>query len=500
MQQDIFVNCNMLETRVAVIEQKKLEQYFIERHDTKRIVGNIYKGIVESVLPGMGSSFVKLGLERNGFLYVSDVTPGGLTYDIEDVDEVARPQQKHHKLPSIGDLLKRNDEVLVQVVKGPIGTKGPRLTTNISMPGHFVVLMPMGGTVGISKRIESREERDRIRKILDEIKFPKNIGLIVRTAAEGIAKRDLAREIRYLMRLWSRIRDRARRVKAPGMAYEEYNLVLRIGRDMLTKDVSRIEIDSKDEFRHLSRFLRSFSPAFRSRVRLYSGNVPLFEKYDINRQIEKLVTRNVKLKCGGHIVIDETEGLVAIDVNSGKFVGRRNLEETVFKTNLEAAEEIARQLRLRDLGGIIVIDFIDMEVNDHRKKVFGTLSSAIERDRAKTKILNMSSLGVVEMSRQRMRKSLEGLIYQSCPYCSGKGLVKSASTMTIELTRRLEGFFSAPRRGRGLSIYVHPDVSDYIALPERKIIHYLERRFRKRIRVIGDPKLHIEDTRIEEEQ
>ncbi|MFC1590212.1 ribonuclease E/G [Candidatus Omnitrophota bacterium] len=498
MQQEILISHNILETRVAIIENKKLEDYFIERHDTERVVGNIYKGVVESVLPGMGSSFVNIGMERNGFLYVDDVTSTELNYDkvLEDVDEVLEPAPKRKKVRQISEVLKKSDEILVQVVKGPIGTKGPRLTTNISIPGHFVVLMPMGGVVGISKRIEERSERDRIKKILQEIRMPKNLGLIVRTAAEGVARRDLAREIKYLMRLWSRIRERAKRAKPPSAVYEEYNLVLRVARDMLTKNVAHIEIDSKQEFRHMIRLINAFSPGLRGKIRLHRGRMPLFEKNDINRQIDKISTRTVKLKCGGSIVIDETEGLVVIDINSGRYVGKKNLEETVFRTNMEAAEEIARQLRLRDLGGIIALDFIDMEVHEHRKRVFRTLSAAIERDKAKTKILNMSQLGVVEMSRQRMRKSLEGQVSQDCPYCNGRGLVKSTSTVSIDIIRKLEEYLSGNSAVREVFVFVHSDVMNYITNPSKKILQYFEKRFKKRIRVIEDPHAHIEDVRV----
>jgi len=500
MHQEIYVNCNIQETRVAFLENKKLEEFFIERSDAVRIAGNIYKGIVDSVLPGMGSAFINMGLERNGFLYVSDVVAPELTYEnmLEDVEEEAPRDHKPKRMPPINELLKKGDEILVQVVKEPIGTKGARLTTHVSIPGHFVVLMPYGGTIGISKRIESREERERIKAIIKEIKLPNNAGMIVRTAAEGVEKKDLIREVKYLMRLWARIKDRAKRCKAPNAVYEEYSLVLRIARDMLTKKVSHIEIDGKNEYRQLVKFLNAFSPRLKAKAKLYRGKIPLFERYDINRQIDKICSRTVKLKCGGYLVIDQTEGLVVIDVNSGKFVGRRNLEDTVYKTNLEAAEEIARQIRLRDLGGIIAIDFIDMAVHDHRRRVFKTLTAAIERDKAKTKVLNMSSLGVVEMSRQRMRKSLEGVVNQECPYCNGKGLIKSPSTISIELGRRLERFFAEGKRVREVIIMAHPDIANYLLNPERRLVRHMERMFRRRIRVVEDPRLHIEDVRIEE--
>ena len=500
MQRDIFISIAQHEKRVAILENKRIEEFYVERPDYVNLVGNIYKGRVESVLPGMGAAFVNLGLEKNGFLYVTDVVTGIPSYEKlleEGADEEIEQVEAKSPLPSIAELLKKGDEVVVQVVKEPIGTKGARLTTHISIPGRFLVMMPFDNHIGLSKRIESRQERDRIRKIMEELKLPKDIGFIVRTAAQGASQKDFFRESRYLLNLWQHIKAKAKRVKPLQLIHEEYDLVLRVARDIFTEDVSKLEIDSRGDFKRISHFLRILAPHLRPRLKFHDERVPLFEKLDIEKQISKIYDRVVQLKCGGYLIFDQTESLVAIDVNSGKFVGKRNLEDTAFKTNVEAAEEVPRQLKLRDLGGIIIIDFIDMEFADHRRTVSKTLERNLERDKAKTKILNISSIGLVEMTRQRMRKSIEGKSYQKCPYCNGRGIVKSVPTIALEIMRKLEGSL-AQTRLRDIFVSLHPEVAYHVSAPERNMVKPLERRFRKNIRVIEDPNLHIEDIKIEQ--
>jgi len=500
MHKEIYINVTQHEKRVAILIDKKIEEFYIERPESVNLVGNVYKGKVESVLPGMGAAFVNLGLEKNGFLYVSDVVSDPSSYEKilgESPIEETREQEVKKPLPAINELLKKGDDVLVQVVKEPISTKGARLTTHISIPGRFLVLMPFDNHTGLSKRIESREERDRIRRILEELRLPKDVGFIVRTAAQGATQKDFAREARYLLNLWTHVKTRARRARPPHLVHTEYDLVLRVARDIFTNDVAKLEIDSKNDYRRISRFLRILAPHLRGRLRLYNEQLPLFEKFDIEKHIDKIYSRIVQLKSGGYLIFDQTESLVAIDVNSGKFVGKRNLEDTAFKTNLEAAEEVPRQLRLRDMGGIIIIDFIDMEFPGHRKAVFKTLEKHLEDDKAKTKILNISSIGLVEMTRQRVRKSIEGKSYQRCPYCHGRGIVKSIATISIELMRKLERIMQNTR-SREVFISLHPDVAYYCSGPERNMIKPLERRFRKSIRIIEDANLHLEDIKIEE--
>lgn len=500
MQREIFINIAQHEKRVAILENKRIEEFYVERPDYVNLVSNIYKGRVESVLPGMGAAFVNMGLEKNGFLYVTDVVSGVASYENlleEGAEEEIDKMERQKPLPSISELLKKGDEVVVQVVKEPIGTKGARLTTHISIPGRFLVLMPFDNHIGLSKRIESRQERDRIRKIIEELKLPKDIGFIIRTAAQGASQKDFFRESRYLLSLWNHIKSRARRAKPGQLIHQEYDLVLRVARDIFTEDVAKFEIDSRGDFKRVSRFLRILAPQLRPRLRLHEEKIPLFEKFEIEKQISKVYDRIVQLKSGGYLIFDQTESLVAIDVNSGKFVGKRNLEDTAFKTNIEAAEEIPRQLKLRDLGGIIIIDFIDMEIADHRRTIFKTLERHLESDKAKTKILNISSIGLVEMTRQRMRKSIEGKSYQKCPYCNGRGIVKSVPTIALELMRKLEHTL-IQTRSRDIFVSVHPEVAYHISAPERSMVKPLERRFRKNIRVLEDPNMHIEEIKIEQ--
>jgi len=501
MQREIFINVTPHEKRVAILENKRIEEFYIERPDAaKSLVGNIYKGRVDSVLPGMGAAFVDIGLEKNGFLYVTDVVAGASDSDKlfgEGLaEEDSRSADKHKNLPAINELLKKGDDVLVQVVKEPIGTKGARLTTDISIPGRFLVLMPFDNHIGLSKRIESRQERDRIRKIIEELRLPKDIGFIVRTAAQGASLKDFMRESRYLLNLWHNIKTRARRIRPPYLIHQEYDLILRVARDIFTTDVVRLDIDSKNEFRRISHFLRVLAPHLRVRLKFYGERIPLFEKYDIERQVEKIYDRIVQLKSGGYLIFDQTESLVAIDVNSGKFVGKRNLEDTVFRTNIEAAGEIPRQLKLRDLGGIIIIDFIDMEYPEHRRTIFKTLERNLEDDKAKTKILNISSIGLVEMTRQRVRSSIESKSYQKCPYCGGRGIIKAIYTVSVELMRKLERFLQ-DSKSREVFVSLHPDVACNVLKPDKNMIKPLERRFRKTIRIIEDPNLHVEDIKID---
>jgi ribonuclease G len=501
MQREIFINIAQHEKRVAILENKHIEEFYVERPDYVNLVGNIYKGRVESVLPGMGAAFISMGLEKNGFLYVTDVVAGGMSsYEKlveEGVDEEIEKIDKQKPLPSISELLKKGDEVVVQAVKEPIGTKGARLTTHISIPGRFLVLMPFDNHIGLSKRIESRQERDRIRKIMEDLKLPKDIGFIVRTAAMGASQKDFFRESKYLLNLWQHIKAKAKKAKPPQLIHQEYDIILRVARDVFTEDVAKLEVDSKGDFKRVSHFLRILAPHLRSRLKLHSDRIPLFEKFDIEKQISKIYDRIVQLKSGGYLIFDQTESLVAIDVNSGKFVGKRNLEDTAFKTNVEAAEEIPRQLKLRDLGGIIIIDFIDMEFADHRRTVSKTLERHLESDKAKTKILNISSIGLVEMTRQRMRKSIEGKSYQKCPYCNGRGIVKSVPTIALELMRKLEQTLEESK-SRDIFVSLHPEVAYHVSAPERNMVKPLERRFRKNIRVIEDPNLHIEDIKVEQ--
>jgi len=421
IRKQMLVNIGGKENRIAIVEDGVLEEFYLERLASKGLVGNIYKGKIGAILPGIGAAFVDIGAGKNGFLYLEEKHG---SYDLlaEEVDS-SFPRKKENQAS-----LAKGQEVLVQVVREGIGNKGPRLTRRISIPGRYLVLIPYEHHIGISKRIADPKERTRIKKIISGLKLPKDIGFIVRTEAEGVNPRAFARECRYLTNLWKKVIVRAKAQPAPNLIYEEYDLVLRAARDLFTKEIDIILIDSKEEFRRIYNFIRSFLPHFRRRIRFYRGTEPLFKNVGIEDQINMTFDRKISLKSGGYIIIEPTEALVSIDVNTGQFVGakgsKRDPEQTAFLTNREAAREITKQLRLKDLGGIIIIDFIDMRKRDHERAVLNELKEGIKRDKAKIKILPFSEIGLVEMTRQRMRKGLESTSYKTCPNCKGRGLVR----------------------------------------------------------------------------
>ena len=422
INKEMLINIGARENRIAIVENGKLDEFFIEKKASKRLVGNIYKGKVEAIVPGIGAAFVDIGISMNGFLYLEEKR---IMEDflVEEIDTSF--EDKKDKTQA----LEKGQEVLVQVVREQIGSKGPRLTRRISVPGRYVVLVPSSYHTGISKRIYDQKERARIKEIISSVRLPKDMGVIVRTEGEGMGPREFVREIRYLMNLWKKIVARTRSTPTPSLIYEEYDLVLRATRDLFTKEIDRVRVDSKEEFKRIYNFIRSFLPELRRRVEFYRSSTPLFESVGIEKQIDVVFDRKIELKSGGCIIIEPTEALVTIDVNSGHFTGKgktdkKNPETTAFITNREAAREVARQIRLKDVGGIIVIDFIDMKKNEHRRIVLNELKDGVSRDKAKIKILNFSALGLVEMTRQRVRKGLEGSLYKKCPQCRGRGLVR----------------------------------------------------------------------------
>jgi len=506
MEKVILISVEAQERRVAVVENRVLEEFHVERSGTEQLVGSIYKGKVSSVVPGIGAAFVDIGLPKNGFLYVSDIVKHleGEEAELEEEADDAPPKGREEHRRSrfrrdshrIEQLLKAGDEVLVQVVKEPLSTKGARLTSHVSLPGRYMVFMPTDHRIGVSKRIPDPAERSRLRAILKELQGGKEFGLIVRTVGGGTDKQAFARDVQYLTQLWQKIQRKARGVKAPNAVYHEYDLVLRMIRDSLTDDVTRMVVDSPEEFRRIAHFIGMIVPKLRSKLTLYRGEAPLFEKEGIEEEIAKLYDRKVTMKSGGYLIIEPTEGLVVIDVNTGRFTGRRNLEETAFQVNVEAAHEIARQLRLRDLGGIITIDFIDMESHAHRRAVFSALEQSVKRDRAKTNIVSFSELCLVEMTRQRMRRSMESVSYQPCPYCEGRGSVKSAVTVAIGALRQVKRYFQENGR-REIELFVHPQVASHLLKENRASLSALEQKFRARILVMSDPNLHMEGVRIQ---
>jgi ribonuclease G len=478
MPREILINIEPQEKRVAVTSDGRLEEYYIERPQDKTIVGNIYKGKIEAVLPSLGAAFVDIGLTKKGFLYLSELE--SLFESLETPQ--SRPVQ-----------VKKGQEVLVQVVKESFGTKGPRLSCHIGLPGRYLVLMPQDTQIGISRRIEDDEERRRLRGVLSELKLPKNVGFIVRTAACGRSKQELLRDARFLLKLWQRMERLAKHKTSPALIYEEYDLTLRAIRDSFTEDVQKLIIDSKPEFYRIQRFMKTFLRYLANRVELYRGN-DLFEDKNIERQINKIFESKVYFKSKAYIVIEPTEGLVVIDVNSGGFRSKAGHEDAAFKVNCEAAQEVARQLRLRDLGGIIVIDFIDMEREGHRREVLDVLKKELSHDKAKYDIAGISEFGLVEMTRERIHKTVQTLSYQSCSYCQGKGRVRSAITMAIYALRELKRFLKA-KPTKEVSIALNPTIVAEISKDSQNL-RLLERSFRTKINLLSNPALHIEEIKI----
>ncbi len=499
---EILISRDAQETRVAVVEDKRLDEFYVERASDTRMVGSIYKGRITSVVPGIGAAFVDIGLGKNGFLYVADIVePKPEEEAILEGDaqaDAAPPKAAHHqhRRSKIEEVVKVNQEILVQVVKEPFGTKGARLTTHISLPGRYMVLMCNDSRMGISKRIEDPQERSRLREILGKLRFSQEAGLIIRTAGIGKGEKEFTRDVRYLSRIYQEIKRASTKGKAPVCVYQEYELTQRVIRDSFTEDMHRIVVDAKDDFHRLRRFLQVLMPGAKVRIDLYHGEQPLFEKEGLEDQIAALFDKQVQLPSGGSIVVEPTESLIAIDVNTAKFTGRKNLEETAFQVDKEAAVEIARQLRLRDIGGIVVIDFIDLDIPTHRRELVRTLEEALGRDRAKTNLISFSEICVAELTRQRMRRSVETVSYQSCPYCGGRGRVKSAVTMAIEAIRQAKRALKGAHQ-KTLELLVHPQVAVRLLQEDRPSLSALEGQTHSKILVLSDPSLHFEQIKVQ---
>ena len=480
MPKEILINIEPQERRVAIVQDGRLEEFYMERPQDKTIVGNIYKGKIEAVLPSLGAAFVDIGLVKKGFLYLSEIESA--FESLENPAQIAPCE------------IKKDQEVLVQVVKESFGTKGPRLSAHIGLAGRYLVLMPQDNQLGVSRRIEDEEERRRLRLIFGELNLPSDVGFIVRTAAQGKSKTELLRDARFLLKLWERLGKLIQRSKAPSLIYEEYDLTLRAIRDSFTDDVSKLIVDSKTEYYRIQRFMKTFLNYLRNKVELFKGG-DLFLDKDIERQINKIFESKVYLKSKAYIIIEPTEGLVVVDVNSGGFK-KKNIgqEETAFKVNCEAAAEAARQLVLRDLGGIVVIDFIDMEKEAHRREVLNVLNKALSNDRAKYDILGISKFGLIEMTRERIHKTVQMLSYKPCPYCQGRGKVKSALTMAVYALKELKRFLK-DKHLRQVSLVLSPAIQEEI-LKDGQGLRALERQFRTKINLISNPALHIEEIKI----
>jgi ribonuclease G len=504
MANEILINVNSGETRVAFLENGVLVELYLERNSDRGISGNIYKGRVVRVLPGMQAAFVDIGLDKAAFLYVTDVHQ-----DFDDLELMMRAREEDiNGLPlseeedilelntpfQIEDLLHEGQEVLVQVSKEPLGSKGARITSHISLPGRHLVLMPMVDQIGVSRRIENEAERRRLREIIQHIK-PAGCGLIVRTASEGKGESELIQDLDFLLKMWNNIQKRRSTSPVPGLLHKDLDIPLRAIRDLFTQDVERAVIDSEEEYRRILDFCDTFMPQLKSSIEFYEKEEPLFDFFGIELEISRALGRRVWLKSGGYIVIELTEALTVIDVNTGRFVGKRNLEDTILKTNLEAVKEIAYQLRLRNIGGIIIIDFIDMEKESSREKVFQALTEALKKDKSKSNILKISELGLVEMTRKRTRESLGRILSERCFYCEGRGFLKSRSTVCQEILREIQRDIR-DLRGENILVDVHPNVANFMYDEARCEIEKIERRFNKRIIVNGKSDYHLEQFEI----
>src|SRR5262244_1257743 len=503
MQKEMIVSANGHETMVAILEDDQVAEVFVERERQRGVVGNVYKGRVSKVLPGMQSSFIDIGLERDGFLYVAEVIDTLEEFEKLESDDDAkggggrRESARDRAQPKIEDLLKEGQEVLVQVVKEPLGTKGARLTSHVTMPGRFLVFMPTVDHVGVSRKIESREERARLRGIVREFREEHGFtgGVIIRTAASGRSKDDIVSALEAFHKIWTEIRQKTESGRAPAVVYREASLVSKLLRDLLTEEYQSIRIDSDVEYKRVMELVERIMPSLSPKVKLYTKPFPIFDEYGVQAEIDKALKSKVFLKSGGSIVINQTEALVAIDVNTGRYVGKKSsgrLEDTIVKTNLEAAKEIVRQLRLRDLGGIIVLDFIDMEERKNRQKVMAALEQELRSDRSPSKILQFNDFGLVAITRKRVKQSLERTLCTPCSYCGGGGMVKSPQTVSYEILAEARRISKDVDHHNEVILRVNPDVAKALRGPERDVLAEIEAYLGGLVTIKSDPTVHQE--------
>ncbi|MBL4763339.1 MAG: ribonuclease G [Gammaproteobacteria bacterium] len=449
MSEEILINVTPQETRVAIVENGAVQDVYIERSRSRGIVGNIYKGRVNRVLPGMEAAFVDIGLDKAAFLHLKDVV----------VHESGKDDTE--KRPSITELLHEGQKLLIQVIKDPLGTKGARVTTHITVPSRYLVYMPNASSVGVSSKIDNEEERFRLRELVAECMAEDEMGgYIARTASEGASHDALANDVKFLCKLWSSIRDDEAAVKPGEAVYKDLPLALRALRDMAGPNLEKVRVDSRETYQSLTEFAKRYVPETLDKIEHYPGNQPISDLYNLDDEIKKALERKVMLKSGGYLVIDQTEAMTTIDVNTGSFVGHRNFEETIFKTNLEASRALARQLRLRNLGGIIIIDYIDMKLEEHKQQVIRALEKALSHDHAKTHVCDVSKLGLVEMTRKRTRESLEHVLCEPCPSCDGRGSYKTAETVCYEIFREIVSESRLYDEAQQLLVLASQDVID----------------------------------------
>ncbi|MBU0674550.1 MAG: Rne/Rng family ribonuclease [Proteobacteria bacterium] len=503
MATDLIVNATPFEISIALVEYGTLVEYYLERPAEKGLISNIYKGRVKRVLPGMQAAFVDVGLERTGFLYVDDVMVprNGDSQSVADcallVDEEGccsgvTTESLPRRIPGlhIEELLVEGQEILVQICKDPIGTKGARLTCNITLPCRNVVFMPMTNHIGISRKIEDEETREKLKSIIEELR-PADSGFIVRTVGENASREELEADMEFLLHLWDEVKDSAGKAQVPSLVYEDLDITLRMVRDIFSPEVDRLIVDNEQVYNRILKFVETFAPHLRDRVVHYKEDTPVFDIYGLEMDVNRALDQKIWLRCGGYIIIENTEALTVIDVNTGRYVGKNDLEETIFKTNMEAVREIAYQLRLRNIGGIIIIDFIDMEQEAHREEIFRALKEAVKKDKSRVNILKVSEFGLVQMTRKRSSEDLSHLLCEPCHYCHGEGVLKSRRTICYEILRKISRNALKMREGNIL-VNVHPQVAGLMLKEEAEIVHNLEDEIGRLITVVPDQELHSE--------
>lgn len=502
LHKEVIINAETLETRVAVTEDGKLEEFNIERTTEERLVGSIFKGRVRNLEDGLKAAFVDIGFEKNAFLHYWDIIPNQFDSGVEIVEREGAKRRDRPKITQkdIPRVYPPGSDIIVQVTKGPISTKGPRITTNVVLPGRYLVLLPNSDQSGISRKIESQEERKNLKKILRELSLPDGMGVIMRTAGEGQQKRYFVRDLALLLEEWHGIQERIKSQSMATCVFQEPDLIERTVRDFLTEDVERIVVDSQKAYDRMREMISKISKRSVSKIKYYTDAQPIFDRFSISKQLENAFARQVHLKSGGYIVIDETEALVAIDVNTGRHKGGKDQEQSILKVNLEAGDEICRQLRLRNMGGLIVLDFIDMKSRRDQQQVYTRVKEGLRRDKAKTHILPISQLGLMEMTRQRHTESVRAAVYDDCPYCQGRAKVKSSLTMSVEIQRKLQEILKKRQRDENdfeLRIVVHPNVLERLRTEDEKHLIAMEKRYFGKLSFRADPAMHAEQFKIQ---
>ncbi len=488
----LVISCEKLERRVALLEDGILEEYNIERDTDRNIVGSIFKGKVKNIEHGLKAMFVDIGFEKNAFLHFWDALPG-LDSGVEEVDRASeRKSKKKITAKDVPEIYPVGSEVMVQVTKGPISNKGPRITTNISLAGRYLVLMPHNDQSGISRKIEDPKERERLRTILQKLDIPEGMGVIIRTIGEGQRARYFVRDLGLLIEQWRQIEEAFKTKPPASVLFQEPDLVDRTVRDFLTEEINVVYCDDESAVERMQNLVGQISKRSKKRIFFYNDSVPIFDKFNVQKQIDDAFHRQVWLRCGGYIVIDETEALIAIDVNTGRNKGARDVEKTILQTNLEAADEIARQLRLRNIGGLIISDFIDMKNRKDQQLVYNRMKERLKRDKAKTHVLPISPLGLMEMTRQRAQESLTGSMFVTCPYCSGRAVVKSPMTMSVEIQRALHSLLRQNPDVHDIRVIVNPEVLNRLKTEDEELLVDIERRYEGRLTFRSDPSYHHE--------